>query len=168
MLLVYDCHSEMREHHRVLDYGVSTHEDVYITSSEALQHLLAPFSLHSTREQLHPYVHRAKKLADGGEMLLGKYLGGCHHTCLETIVEGYKHRHQGHKCLTRADIALQQPVHLPASFHVGPYLAHHPLLRIGKLEGQVKAVEVVEERPDLLEHISAVLPPVVIGVSQDV
>ena len=101
-------------------------------------------------------------------MLLGQYLGGGHDAGLEAVVQGYEHGHQGHQRLAAAHVALQQAVHLAPRAHVGPDLVHHALLGPRQLEGQVLLVEVVEQRPNAVEHVATELPSLVAGIAQDV
>ena len=79
-----------------------------------------------------------------------------------------EHGHERHERLSRPHVALQQAVHLLSASHVLPYFPNHTLLCSGKREGQVFMVERVEVLADVAEHISAVLPSVVVGVSENV
>ena len=124
----------MREYHGIFYHGMCADKDIHFARSQILQYRLSSLSLHNAREQLHMHIHIAKKFADSGIVLFSQNLGRCHDASLVAIIQGYKHRHQRHKSLARAYIALQQTVHLCASLHVGTYLAHHTFLSVSKFE----------------------------------
>ena len=60
-------------------------------------------------------------------VLGGQYLGGGHQAGLVAVVDGDEHAHEGDQGFAAAHVALQQPVHLAAAAHVGPYLLDDPL-----------------------------------------
>ena len=82
-------------------------------------------------------------------MLFGEDLRGCHDTGLIAVVDGDEHRHQGDERLARADIALQQSVHLSSGTRVLADLADHPFLCFRQWERQVVVIEGVEHLSDL-------------------
>ena len=97
-------------------------------------------------------------------MLFGKYFGGCHQASLKTIVDGYEHRHKRNKGLSRPYVALQKTVHLLTVSHIGTYFFHHPLLCIGKFEGQVVRVEPIELCANSFKIVATILTTVVAGI----
>ena len=100
-------------------------------------------------------------------MLFGQNLGGSHDDGLIAVVDGDERTEQGHERLARADVALEQAVHLPARAHVGPNLFNDPLLCAGQFEGQVVVVECVEELAYPAEDKAAYLLAPVAGIAQE-
>ena len=144
VLFIDHHHAESGKLHRVLDDGMGAYEDMDRTVQESVKHFLTPFAFHDTREQGHAYGHVFQEAHDGLQMLFGEDLRGCHDTGLIAVVDGNKHRHQCHQCLTGADIALQQSVHLSSGTRVLADLADHPFLCFRQWERQVVVIEGVE------------------------
>ena len=145
VLLVDDGQSEPFKLHVVFYEGMGAHQYLHLARHQSVEYFLAPFPLHDAGEQAYVHVHSLEQLADGGQMLLGKNLGGSHDAGLETVVQRQQHGHEGHQGLPGAHVALQQTVHLLSAAHVFAYLARHSLLCVGEREGQVVVVEGVEE-----------------------
>ena len=158
----------MREHHSIFYHGMCADKDIHLARSQILQYRLSSLSLHHAREQFHMHIHIAKKFADGGIVLFSKNLGRCHDAGLVAIIQSYKHRHQRHKSLARAYVALQQTVHLRARLHVGTYLAHHTLLSVSKFERQMLRIKGIKNIANFREYISLILLSVFRSITQDV
>ena len=156
------------ELHRIFYECMGSHDDLDGAVVERTQDLRALLAFHNACEQFHTDRHIAQEVANGLQVLLGENLRGSHHASLVAVVECDEHRHQGHKCLSRPHIALQQTVHLSTGAHVGPYLMHHPLLGSRELEGQVVVVEGVEDVAHFREHIATILTSLVAGIAKDV
>ena len=90
---------------------------------------MASLALDDACQQFDANGHIAEEVADGLQVLFGEDFRRCHHTSLIAVVECNEHRHQRHKRLSTAHIALQQAVHLPSRAHIGTNFAHHALLR---------------------------------------
>ena len=168
VLLVDDRESEPLELHVFFDDGMCSHQQMDAAIYESLHDRLSPLSFHDTGQQFRPHRHVAQQFADGLQVLFGKNLSWRHDTRLIAVVERDEHGHERHERLSRPHVALQQAVHLLSASHVLPYFPNHTLLCSGEREGQVFMVERVEVLTDVAEHISAVLPSVVVGVSENV
>ena len=166
VLLVDHSQSQTGKDHRVFDDGVGSHEYVYLALGQTVEYVGASSSFDHSGEQFYVYIHISQHLADGGQVLLCQYLCGRHDARLVAVAYGYEHGHERHQRLARAHVSLQQPVHLSATRHVVSYLPHHAFLRIGEVEGQVVAVEVVELGAGAAEDVAAILAAVVAGVAQ--
>ena len=83
-------------------------------------------------------------LGDGAVVLLGEHLGGGEHRGLAARVDDGEHRAQGDHRLSRAHLALQQPVHRVFGRQVAEDLPGDLLLAFGEGEGQL-GVEGVEQ-----------------------
>ena len=114
---------------------MGTYEDMYSAVEESVEHLLPAFALDDARQQCHPQVHILKECHDCLKMLFCEYLCWGHDTCLVSVVDGDKHRHQRHEGLARANIALQQAVHLAPATHILANLSYHPFLGFCQREG---------------------------------
>ena len=81
-------------------------------------------------------------------MLGGKNFGGGHHAGLASVVERHQHCHEGHDGFSRADISLDQAVHLASGANVSPYFFQYAFLGSGQREGEDLRIEVIEESAD--------------------
>ena len=153
----------MREHHGIFYHGMCADKDIHLTRSQILQYRLSSLSLHHAREQLHMHIHIAKKFADSGIVLFSQNLGRCHDASLIAIIQGYKHRHQRHKSLARAYVALQQ-----TSLHVGTNLAHHTFLSVSKFERQMFRIKGIKNVANLRKYISLILLSVFRSITQNI
>ena len=97
-------------------------------------------------------------------MLLCEDLRRSHDTGLIAVVDGNEHRHQGHKGLARPHIPLQKTVHLSSGTYINADLPDHSLLRFREREGQIVAVEGIEDLAHLGEDIPPVFPALVARV----
>ena len=145
-----------------------SYQDMNLSSEQSVEHFVAFFAFHHTREQFHAHIHSSQKLLNGGEMLFGQNLRWSHHARLITVVNGYEHGHQGHQRLARTHVTLHQPVHLSAGCHVLTYLMHHPFLCVCQLKRQVILVKVMKLRSHMVENVALVLAFSVVGIAQNV
>src|SRR5687767_1674059 len=70
-------------------------------------------------------------------VLLGEKLGGGHDGRLVSILNRKESGKEADDCLAAADVALQQPMHLPVAAHVGKDLADCPVLSRGETIGKI-------------------------------
>ena len=168
MLLVDYCNAEIAEYHSIFYHGMCADKYLHVTVGKAVQNCSPLLALHDTREQFHADVHTLHEFLYCGQMLFGKYLGGCHHDGLKTVINGNEHRHQRHQRLTGTDVALYQAVHLASGIHVFLYLVHHTLLSTGEFERQVVVIELMERRPHLRHQVTLVLLPVVRHIAHNI
>lgn len=139
-VLFVDHHkSEIVELHIVLDHGVRAYEYVQRAVGQLRVYQFAFLLAGRAGEQFHVYPDRCRHLRYGVEVLRCEYFGRSHQAGLCAVVDGYEHAQQGHECLAASNVALQQPVHLPARTHVGAYLLDDPFLCPGQLERQTIA-----------------------------
>ena len=144
MLLVDDSQSQLMELHGVFDERMSAYHNVDGSFEKTFEHLFSAFAFHNACQQFNAHRHVAQEIANGLQMLLSENLRGGHNSGLETIIECNEHRHERHECLTRTHIALQQPIHLPPTTHVGSYFAHHTLLCTRQFKRQMLMEESIE------------------------
>ncbi|CCX45177.1 unknown [Prevotella sp. CAG:1031] len=84
-------------------------------------------------------------------MLSGKDFGGRHQGGLIAVAHRYQHTEQGYECLSAADVALKQSVHLAARTHVVENFADNAFLGAGQRKWKAVAVEGVEPAPGRTE-----------------
>ncbi len=161
VLLVDHHHAQPGKADGILDDGMRTHQDVYRTIRQPVQHLLPAPPLDDAREQCHTDGHVVQKVHDGLQVLLGQYLRRGHDAGLVAVVQRNEHRHQCHQRLAAAHVALQQAVHLAPAAHVPADFADDALLGIGQREGQVAVVETVEQVAHPPEDVAAELAALV-------
>ena len=145
---------------------MGSHQQVYVTREQALEHLLAPLAFHASREQSHTYGQPLEHRRQRGVVLLGQYLRGRHDAGLVAVAYGDERCHERHQCLAAAHIALQEAVHLSATVHVVPHLADDPFLGTRQLEGELLGIELVEQFAHLGKAQPAVLAAAVLAVAQ--
>ena len=140
---------------------MGAHEDVDGAVEEPFEHLLTALALDDARQQGHAEVHAIEELHDGLQVLFCEDFRGCHDASLIAVVDGDEHRHQGHEGLPASHVALQQTVHLPARPNVDPDLPDHPFLCLRQREGQVLAIEGVEDLANLREDVASIFAAMV-------
>ncbi len=156
VLLVDHHEAQVAELHLVLDQGVGADQQLYFARGDPLQRRPALLRLRRAGQDGHPDRQSVEHAGDGGEVLAGQNLRGCHHAGLEAVVDGQQHRHQRHHRLAAAHVALQQPVHLAARHGVAPDLADHPFLGAREGEGDLLVVEIREDGAHLRKEESVV------------
>ena len=168
VLLVDDDKAQVGEVDRIFEQGMGADEQVDLAGEQPLENGGPPLLGDRPGEKLDAQPQRLDHRFQPLVVLGGQYLGGGHQASLVAVVDGDKHAHEGHQGFAAAHVALQQPVHLPAAAHVGPYLFDDPLLGLGELKGKYVVVEVVEAVADVVEPESAQFLVAQPGVSQDV
>ena len=168
VLLVNDHKTQIAEQHIVLQHSMGTYKDVNLTILKRLEKRHPLLGSGAAGEQLHPHRQVAQHAAQCSEMLFGKYFSGGKQAGLVAVVLGKQHRHQCHKSLSAAHIALQQTIHLPFAVHVGAYLFNHPLLGVRELERQLLAIETVEHLAHLGKTVPHITHLALLGIVQDV
>ncbi len=119
VLLVDDHHAERLERDLLGQQGVRPHHDGDIPGRQVRQHLRPGLALDPARQQLHADVERTEHLAYGHGVLLGQHLGRHHERPLVPALHRTEQRGQRHHGLSRADVALEEPVHGERTGQVG-------------------------------------------------
>ena len=115
------------------------------------------FFLSRPGKQAHVDAQTRHHAAQTLEMLRGQDFGRRHQAGLGAVVDGQKHGHQRHYRLARADVALDEAVHLTPRGHIIMDFVHHALLRAGEVERQHLTVKTVEEGAHALHNITLTL-----------
>ncbi len=89
-------------------------------------------------------------------MLGSQYFGWSHQGRLCLAANGQQHTYESNNGFAATHIALQQAVHLLATAHIGINFFYHPLLGIGKVEGQVVFVK-LRKQLGVIEYLPSIL-----------
>ena len=71
VLFINHHHAESGKLHCILDDSMGAYEDVDGAVKESVEHFLAPFAFHDTREQGNAYRHLFQETHDGLQVLFG-------------------------------------------------------------------------------------------------
>ena len=157
VLFVNDRHTQTAEPDRIFYQGVGAYQQLHRTVKQSGMDFVALALTGRAGKQAYVYAELGNHAAQAVIMLCGKNLGRCHKTCLRTVVDSQKHRHQRHNGLARAYIPLYETVHLPAGGHIRMYLVHDALLCSGQVKRQTFAVKAIEKIAHSLHGPSAAL-----------
>ena len=146
MLLVDDGETEVLELDRVLDEGVRADGDGGAALFQIGQNLLAQRLPLPADEEADLDAERLEVLLEIRVVLLGEDLGRRHERALEAGVERLHHRRDGDDGLAAADVALDEPVHLPPGHRVVRDVLDGAELRAGERERE----HVVDEPPGVV------------------
>ena len=167
VLLVDNHKTEAREIHIILEHGMRAHNYINLARGERRQQRPPILLLGAARKQFHTHRQPGQHATQRRKMLLGKYLGGCHHAGLVVVILCKQHGKQRHKGFSAAHIALNKPVHLHIASHIAPYLAHDAFLSAGELKRKIFGVKFVEYLANLRKIVAGILLLAVFGVVED-
>ena len=152
MLLVDDYESEVVKLHSLLNEGVRTNQYVNLARSEGSQYFVSLLGTCRSGENADFQTEVFGHTDNGSIVLACQNLSRSHHTGLEAVVHGQKHRYQCHDGLSATHVALQQTIHLHSGDGVLAYLLDDTLLCPRQREWQTCVVEGVEEVAHLAEY----------------
>ncbi|MNL77743.1 hypothetical protein D3C87_2039820 [compost metagenome] len=91
MLLIDHCQSDVFEYDSIFYQGMGANNNMNAALFEPLQYTAALLCFYRSREYRYGYRHVFQQIANALKVLLGQYLGRCHHATLVAIVRCDKH-----------------------------------------------------------------------------